>query len=251
LIEWVIEQERLAENPLMNKAGRAEIERLAGEYGIAVRSVTCDTFIQEPFYKVETPRKAELVEDFVKIVRSCIGAGINIIVVPLVDKGSLENKRQEGELLRGIDAVAPLLEDGDAAIAFESDFKPPLLKKFIGKFEPKHFGINYDIGNSASLGYDFKEEFAAYGERIKNVHVKDRKFKGTTVPLGEGDADLPGTLAALHAVGYKGNYILQTARASNGDHAGALCRYRDMVEKWLSKGERYGSGKYAGIEKRD
>ena len=34
--------------------------------------------------------------------------------------------------------------------------------------------VNYDSGNSASLGYDPTDEFAAYGERVGSVHIKDR-----------------------------------------------------------------------------
>ncbi|MBN1526110.1 MAG: sugar phosphate isomerase/epimerase [Candidatus Omnitrophica bacterium] len=237
LMEWVIEQERLNENPLMSRAGRLEIKELMKKNDMAIRSITCDTYIQEPFYKAQGSRNTSLLDDFKKIVSSCAELGIKKIVVPLVDKGSLENKDQEEELLRGMASVAPVLRDSGAVIVFESDFRPSRLKKFIAKFDPEHFGINYDIGNSASLGYDFKEEFPAYGGRIKNVHIKDRKFKGTTVPLGEGDADIAGALSALRAGGYEGNYILQTARASDGDHAGALCRYRCMVEKWLEDKE--------------
>ena len=234
LMEWVVEQNRLSENPLMSSSGRIEIKRLMQDNNVAIESVTCDTYIEEPFFKATKLYSVQLVDDFKRIIESCVDIGIDKIIVPLVDKGSLQNKNQEDRLLKGMDAVIPLLEDSNAMIVFESDFGPSRLKSFIDRFKPAYFMINYDTGNSASLGYDFKEEFASYGDRIKNVHIKDRKFKGTTVPLGEGDTEIAGVLGALHANGYVGNYILQTARASNGDHAGALCRYRDMVEGWLS-----------------
>lgn len=234
LMEWVVAQDRLSENPLMSSSGRTEIKRLMQENNVVIESITCDTYIEEPFYKAAKLYSMQLLEDFKRIIESCVDIGINKIVVPLVDKGSLENNNQEGELFRGMDAIIPLLEDSNAMVVFESDFGPSRLKDFIAKFKPAYFGINYDIGNSASLGYDFKEEVASYGNRIKNVHIKDRKFKGTTVPLGEGDADIVGALGVLHANNYDGNYILQTARANDGDHAGALCRYRDMVDGWFS-----------------
>ena len=96
------------------------------------------------------------------------------------------------------------------------------------------FGINYDIGNSAALDYDCGAEFAAYGDRILNVHIKDRIKGGTTVPLGTGNANLPRALGLLMRRGYSGSFILQTARAADGDHAGALRRYRDMSREWLA-----------------
>ena len=51
-------------------------------------------------------------------------------------------------------------------ILFESDFNPKKLKNLANKFDDL-FGINYDLGNSASLGYDINEEFESYFEFIK------------------------------------------------------------------------------------
>ena len=53
--------------------------------------------------------------------------------------------------------------------------KPSELLKFIKNFDA-NFGVNYDTGNSASLGYDPSEEISVYGHRIINVHIKDRKL---------------------------------------------------------------------------
>ena len=55
--------------------------------------------------------------------------------------------------------------------------------------------------------------------------------------MGEGDADLPGVVARLVKSGYKGSWILQTARLADGDAAGALCHYRDLVVEWLAKAQ--------------
>ena len=80
---------------------------------------------------------------------------------------------------------------------------------------------------------DCVEEIGTYADYIWNVHVKDRIYTGTTVPLGEGDADLAGAIRCLERSGYQGNYILQTARAVNEQHAEVLQRYRSMVMEWL------------------
>ena len=92
--------------------------------------------------------------------------------------------------------------------------------------------------NSASLGYDCTEEIAAYAPRILNVHVKDRLRGGTTVPLGTGAAELGKAIRLIESSGYAGQYILQTARAAGGDHAGALAQYRDMTVRWLEDSRR-------------
>ena len=41
--------------------------------------------------------------------------------------------------------------------------------------------VNYDTGNSASLGYDIKEEFAEYGNLISDIHIKDRLVNAGSV----------------------------------------------------------------------
>ena len=107
--------------------------------------------------------------------------------------------------------------------------------RLIDRFPRDSFGINYDIGNSASLGFDPAEEFAAYGTRIINVHVKDRHLGGNTVGLGDGDANFDAVFAGLANLRYSGNLILQTARDPVGDHLPSLVRYRNMTVDWMTR----------------
>ncbi len=76
--------------------------------------------------------------------------------------------------------------------------------------------VNYDSGNSSSLGFVPAEEFAAYGERIGSVHIKDRVRGAGTVPLGTGDADLPAVFAGMARIRYSGDITLQVARSEPG-----------------------------------
>jgi len=57
------------------------------------------------------------------------------------------------------------------------------------------------------------------------------------VPAWNEEKYIGRTIDSLRRAGYAGDFILQTARASNHDHAGTLCRYRDLVRSWWSKSE--------------
>ena len=46
-------------------------------------------------------------------------------------------------------------------------------------------------------------------------------------------ANFDAVFAALAQINYQGNFILQTARAADGNHADTLCTYRDMTINWL------------------
>jgi L-ribulose-5-phosphate 3-epimerase len=237
LIEWTLDQERLYENPLLTKTGQARIKKLCEQYGIGIPSLTGDCFMQAPFWKAEGETRANLQNDFLAVSRACGQVGINMIVVPLVDNGGLTTSAQEDVLVNFCLEYRPFLSALDLQILFESDFTPTELARFINRLPDDQFGINYDIGNSAALGFAPDEEFAAYGKRIKNVHIKDRVLGGATVPLTKGNADFDSVFNMLSEIEYQGNYILQTARAVDGDHAEVLKAYRAMTNRWI---EEYG-----------
>ncbi len=233
LMEWTLDQDRLFENPLLTPAGQGEIRNLGLRHGIGIPSLTGDCFMQAPFWKAEAEQGKALKKDFVAIADACAVVGIDMIVVPLVDNGRLDTGEQEEALIDFLQAQSPLFSAKGLRVIFESDFAPEDLARFIDRLDPALFGINYDIGNSAALGFLPRDEFAAYGRRIVNVHVKDRVLGGTTVPLGTGSADFQAVFAELAQIGYRGNYILQTARATDSNHAETLCSYRDMVIGWI------------------
>jgi hexulose-6-phosphate isomerase len=145
----------------------------------------------------------------------------------------MQTPDEEATVIAEFSKRAAWLKHHGMAVVFECDYPPRKLADFIAKFSEGVFGVNYDIGNSAALGYDSAEEIAAYFPRILNVHIKDRVLGGTTVPLGTGNAKLGATIADLERRGYHGCYILQTARAADGDHAGVLTKYRDMAKGWI------------------
>ena len=237
LMEWTLDQLYLYRNPIMTTEGRLAISQLSEENNLKIPSLTGDCFMQAPFWKADAGNRNALVDDFHAIVSACSSLNINIIVVPLVDNGALTSKKEEKLLVDILaDHEANLAENG-VKVAFESDYTPAKLERFIGEMDPNLFGINYDIGNSAALGFDVGEEFTCYGDRILNVHVKDRAFGGTTVPLGQGDADFEAVFSKLSEYSYPGNYILQTARDPLGMHSNAIENYQKMLIEWISKYE--------------
>ncbi|CAN1513722.1 IolE Sugar phosphate isomerases/epimerases [Methylophilaceae bacterium] len=233
LMEWTLDQERLHENPLLIKHGQVIIRDLCMQHKVNIPSLTGDCFMQAPIWKSQGPERIKLESDFIKIVEGCAAVGITMIVFPLVDNGRLESLSQENNLIFFLEEHAELLITQGIKILFESDYAPLDLAKFIARLDPNLFGINYDIGNSAALGFKPKEEIASYGLRIMNIHIKDRILGGTTVPLGMGNANFSEIFSELSKINYQGNFILQTARAADENHSKILSNYRDMTINWL------------------
>jgi len=238
-IEWTLDQERLPENPLMTNLGQQRIRDLCRLHGFEIPALTGDCFMQAPFWKSKGRSRVDLQNDFLGVVRACSALQISVLVVPLVDNGRLANELERMALVGFLKEQNAFFRDQRVRIALETDFAPQGVIELVESLDPENVGINYDIGNSAGLGYDYKEEFRCYGSRIFHVHVKDRLLGGSTVPLGEGAADFPGVFRSFADLGYQGHFVLQAARANDGDHQGALCRYHSMVRSWI--GESYGS----------
>jgi len=228
IIEWTLDDHNFQNNPLLTSFGQKEIKNLSKKNNLRIPSLTGDCFMQAPFWKAKKKNKEDLTNKFAKILYSSKELDIKYIVIPLVDNGSLETASQQSYLLDYLLSWTEYLIENDIHVIFESDLGPHELSSFIDDY-PLNFGINYDIGNSASLGFNAEEEMLSYGSKIKNIHIKDRKLNGTTVPLGEGDADFIKVFYALKQASYSGNYILQTARAKNEEHLEALIQYRTFV----------------------
>jgi L-ribulose-5-phosphate 3-epimerase len=237
LMEWTLDQDRLYENPLMTDTGRRKIMELSAKHGVRVGSLTGDCFMQAPFFKAEGILRESLLSDLSAVLEACNAIGISFVIIPLVDNGSLTSSDQEAVLIEGLKPFHEYLVKNQMKIIFESDFPAEPLANLMRNFPADAFGINYDIGNSAALGFVAKDEIARYGERIDNVHIKDRILHGTTVALGNGVADFVAVFAALKEINYSGSFILQTARAIDGDHAGTIEQYRDMASFWWNNSE--------------
>src|SRR5689334_525127 len=163
LIEWTLDHDQLHSNPLLTKEGREQIANLSRAYRVRVQSVTGDCFMHIPFHKSAGDNRRRLIKDLHAVVRACGLAGVRYLVFPLVDAGRVENAAQVASLREGLASVEPLLLEQRVTILFESDFAPQALANFIATYPLNLYGINYDIGNSASLGYDPREEIRANG----------------------------------------------------------------------------------------
>ena len=234
LMEWTIDQKNLYKNPLLTETGRNKIQLLSKKFDIRIESLTGDCFMQSSFWRFKNYKRQKLQKDFLNIVKASSQVGIKKIIVPLVDNGSLQNLSQQKIILKFMKNITKIFNKNKQMILFELDMEPKKANNFISKFNSKYFGINYDIGNSASLGFDPKKEFISYGKRIKNVHIKDRVYNGNSVKLGYGNANFEKVFSLFSKIKYRGNYILQTARAKNNrDHVVEIEESLRKIKKWI------------------
>lgn len=213
-IEWIVEGP-LEKNALMSESGRDSINQLISETGVKIEFVCADIFMQQPFVRVAQSTVEENKKYLNQILINSKKIGAIGVEIPFVDSSSIKNGVEETELISRLQEGFDLAEEIGMSISLETDLDANAFKELLERINLENVGANYDIGNSASLGYDPQVELNAYGERILNVHVKDRKFKGTTVPLGSGDANIKAVFSKLKEIHYSGGITMQAARGVN------------------------------------
>jgi L-ribulose-5-phosphate 3-epimerase len=229
LIEWTIDNYRFEVNPLFTK--HQEIRELQARHQVQIPSITDDEFMENPPWVIG---KDLCIGRLRRIIDSMPNTGIGILVVPLVDNSSIKLSSEFQKIVIALfKEIHPLLKENNLRVAFELDLAPKAVIDFLDSLDESTFGINYDIGNSASLGFSPDQEIQAYGARILNVHIKDRKFGGPTVPLGDGAADFKKVFELLATCNYEGNLIFQTARAVDENHLGVMSKYIKFTEQIL------------------
>jgi L-ribulose-5-phosphate 3-epimerase len=229
VMEWTVNFENIKKNPLFKNCQIDKLKSYLKKNKIKVKSITCDFFMQKPFFK--NKKNYFIINILKKIINNGQSIGIKYFIIPLVDQASIENKKQENIIIKKMKKLKDTLR-GDATILFEIDYNPSAIIEFLNKFQSPKFRINYDTGNSAGIGYNFNDE-KQYFKYVKNIHIKDKKLNGTSVRLGKGDFNFKDLFIFLKKIKYKGNFILQTARSKLGKDQGELNMNREYISKLL------------------
>lgn len=215
MLDWIVEADRLYENPLLTAQGTETIKTLIARTGVRIGAVCADYFMDCPLIRCS---RSELKErlDVLELLLNCLNqVGIEYLEIPFVDNSAIKDRT---ELEQVIQIIKPRLERAyqlGVTLTFETSLPAETFSAFLLALSHPAARANYDMGNSASLGFDPKEELEAYGELVVTVHVKDRISNGGTVPLGQGDTDFATCFSMLKAKKYTGPLILQVARTGN------------------------------------
>jgi len=228
-IEWIFDLCGEDVNPLISDTGIAEMLALSQQTGIAVRSLCADYFMDKPFLRTTQSERRQLIQKMEWLLSRCKLLGIGRIVIPFVDNSRIEGPDEEAQAISILRTILPAAEVNGVELHVETSLGPQAFAALLEQCPHPSVRVNYDSGNSASLGYSVSEEFAAYGHRIGSVHIKDRKLGGGTVPLGTGAADLPSLFRGLAALNYSGDYVLQIARSDSGQEPPWIARNLSWV----------------------
>jgi L-ribulose-5-phosphate 3-epimerase len=237
-IEWTLDYADLKLNPIFNLKEYYQIRSLQDQYLIQIPSITLDCFVDAPFYKRNelTGLKSDTL-DLLWIAENLQHTDVNILVLPIVAQSGVFNQNHLFNLIRCLNSIEPGLSKTKKRVAIECEFDINLITILLNELSPDCFGVNFDMGNSASLGHNPEEELSVCRNRILNIHIKDRQLGGHTVKLGNGDVNFDKIAELLNDQEYDGNMILQAARDFATDELDLIASYMDFCRQFGWVGE--------------
>lgn len=215
-IEFILDYNDADINPLLNESGIKEIQAVSDETGVVVKTICADYFMEAPIHSMSK----EVVESSQKMMYRLIHCadqlGITDIVVPCVDQSSLDGKKAKDNFVENMALLVKAAEEKTINLSLETDLAPKIFANLLERMNSDRVTVNYDIGNSAALGYDPIEELQAYGNKITDIHIKDRELGGGSVVLGNGSANFELFFKEILKFNYKGPFIMQAYRDDEG-----------------------------------
>ena len=127
-----------------------------------------------PFFAYALHEVAERIAAFAWLLNRCATLGARRIVLPYVDSSRIDTVDEMQAVAEVLTSLARAAEAADVELHLETSLDPTGFADLLDLIPHPMVKVNYDAGNSASLGYAPAEEFAAYGDRFVSVHIKDR-----------------------------------------------------------------------------
>jgi L-ribulose-5-phosphate 3-epimerase len=229
-IEWIYDQYGADVNPVVNNP--LQLRALAKDAGVGIYALCADYFMDLPFLRCTETERAERERALAQLLLHAQNAGIGRVVLPFVDASAIQTSEDYSIVVQVLQNALPVAQSAGVELHLETSLPPAEFADLLARIPSPLVRVNYDSGNSASLGFRPSEEFAAYGGRVGSVHIKDRIRGGGTVPLGTGDADLPQVFRELEKIGYTGDITLQVARSEPGREVEWARSNREFVARY-------------------
>lgn len=228
-IEWIYDVYGKDVNPIADDDGVARMTIMSSDNDVQVRSLCADYFMDRPLLRASAQEIDERTETLGWLLGRCAMLGVTRVVLPFVDASRIDSDAEVDDVAAVLGRLLPRLEETGVELHLETALGPDRFADLLARVPHSMVKVNYDSGNSSSLGYRPADEFAAYGSRIGSVHIKDRVRGGGTVPLGSGDTDFAALFRCLEDVGYAGDFVLQVARGTDGDEVAWARNNREFV----------------------
>jgi hexulose-6-phosphate isomerase len=235
-IEWIYDKSSEISNPILTKDGRKEILYLSKHNDVNLENIVFDWFLSYPFFQKNEILQQKNIEKFLSLMQNCEDVGFKRIIFPLLDKNKIHTENEIKLLVKYFEKkIIKQFDDLNIEIHFETSLPPKKEKLLMNLFNHKKIKICFDMGNSASEGYDPIEVIDILENMIGSIHIKDRKLGSSSVPLGQGDVKFLEIFQSLDNINFDGPISFQIYRNKDSDNISLLKNSLTFINEIISK----------------
>ena len=216
--EWLITKDYSFNNPIYDSF---DIIRQLPIFSICVDTLVDSRITNRDF----------LIHNLVDLCNIIKGSPIRVLTIPILDDSDLNDNNARALFCEAIKPIGEAFPS--VKFAFEAEMSPEKLNEIVSLCD--NFYVTYDTGNITSCGVSHEDFIAFFEKKIINVHLKDRTYDRKTVAPLTGDTDFEFIFKKLSEIDYNGPFILQTARANDGEEIDTIKKHKLIFEKLYEK----------------
>ena len=235
-IEWIYDKKSEYSNPILNSNEYSKIQSLSKKYNVSLENIVFDWFITHPLLKKDDISLSTKIQKIIDLLDYSEKIGFQRVIFPLLEGNSIHDSNEMGLFLKIFsDDILSTLNLKKLEIHFETSMSPNDEFNFINKLDNPQTKICFDMGNSASLGFDCTKVLNKIYPFLGSVHIKDRLINGGTVPLGEGSVDFLTIFSILNKINFLGPISFQAYRDKNSNNIELLQSYLMFINNIIGR----------------
>ena len=214
-VELLVREGDVNRHPIWSDKGIKHLKVLSSRYQVGIPSVCADHFKLGELNSPDRDTRRRGVDVLCHLVEQSAQLGIERILIPFFDAAEIKSERDKAFVIESLMECLPQAQRYGLHLSLETMLPAKETLELVHRFDHPSLKVYYDIGNAAALGFDIRDELQQLGPWISGVHLKDRKYLGSNVPMGTGDVDFVVGFQALRAIPYQGPFILETTMGDN------------------------------------
>jgi len=209
-VEWIITKESFTSNPFFNQ----DLKKYS------IYSVCADNLVDS-----RISDKEYVVSMLTPICEAALKNNIRFITIPLLEDSDVSDDTVRESFKQSLiyfSSKYPSLN-----FSLEAELSREKLEELINVSD--NIYVTYDTGNMTSCGFNHEIYIKSLSGKISNVHLKDRKTNGQSVPPSTGDTDFGLIFKALREIEYSKVFTLQTSREQSGDELDTITKHSKLL----------------------
>lgn len=233
-IEWIYDKYSENTNPILTSDGRKEMKNLSYNNNIQLENIVFDWFIEFPLF-VDEKLSPNTCNKLKSLIILSANVGFKKIIFPILESNNISTSKMTHEFINFCkNTLAPLLNEYDIEFHLETSLSPSEELELLQSIDHPKFFLCFDMGNSASLGFEPSASLDLIQNFLGSVHIKDRLLDGGSVHLGTGAVDFHQVFSKLQQINFSGPFSFQCFRDADSNNVSLLKQYLKFINDVIS-----------------